>query len=340
MAQVGSVLVIRLSALGDVVFALPAVQALLRSGIAERVSWLVEERCATLVQDLPGLHDVVVFPRHHKSAWPGHALAMRRRSDDVVVDMQGNLKSRGHLAFLTAPRKIGFDAPFAREGAERGLTERHAVPHWAHHKALAMASLLTPLGLPLRSLPRPDIPIGDASRAEAERLADVPGSGPLVLLTPGSSRFAAFKRWAPRHFGALGQRLRDDLGARILVAGGPGEEHLMAATAAALAPAAPGVLPPSVPTLVALLDRVDLVVASDSFGLHMANALGTPVVGLYGPKNPAITGPIHDRAAVVRALHVACSPCSLRRCSDPICMQRLEVDAVFAACLTLLESAR
>ena len=84
-----------MSSLGDVVFAVPAVESLLASGLAERVTWLVEDRAAALPRVVPGLDEVLVFPRRRRRDWPAFALALRRRRDDVVLDLQGNAKRMG-----------------------------------------------------------------------------------------------------------------------------------------------------------------------------------------------------------------------------------------------------
>jgi ADP-heptose:LPS heptosyltransferase len=342
VADYASILVVRLSSMGDVLFALPAVQALLASGKAERVSWLVEDRAAALVRDLPGLHEVLVFPRRDRARWPAHARLLRARHDDVVLDLQGNLKSRLQLMCLRAPRKVGFDAPLAKEGAQRALTERFLPPGDVKHRVAANLAILSRLGIKAPRTPaRPDIALSGATgtnEAASERAAhrtthraahQAGDAAPRVILHPGTSAFGQLKRWAPEHFAALGDRLAHTLDAEILVSGGPGEDDLVRAVLHGMhAPSRP-LGSGGLGELADALRQADLLVASDSLPLHLANALGTPVLGLYGPKDPAVTGPFFDRSRVVRS-GVACSPCTLRRCGDRICMERLEVDAVLA----------
>jgi ADP-heptose:LPS heptosyltransferase len=333
-----SLLVIRLSSLGDVLFALPAVQALIASGRAERVSWLVEDRAAGLLSGVAGLHEVVVFPRREPGRWLTHALAMRRRRDDAVLDMQGTLKTRVQLGLLRSPRKLGFDSSLARDGAELALTERIQPPSWAHHRVEQGLALLAALDLKApRRAARPVIAVTpEAAERAASFIERLPGQGPTVVLHPGTSAFGSLKRWPPEHYAALGAALSRSVGARLVINAGPGDEPQVAAVRAALRVPATPVPPGSLRDLTALMSAADLVVASDSLPLHLANALGTPVVGLYGPKDPAVTGPYFDRATVVRA-GVACSPCTLRRCGDRICMQQLQVDEVEAAALSLMQ---
>jgi ADP-heptose:LPS heptosyltransferase len=335
VADYASILVVRLSSLGDVLFALPAVQALLASGKAERVSWLVEDRAEALVRNLPGLHEIVVFPRRNRARWPAHAAALRARRDDVVLDLQGNLKSRLQLMLMHAPRKIGFDAPLAKEGAQRALTERFLPPANVKHRIAANISILSQLGInvPLPAT-RPAVTLGHP-------LSDtrIAGGRPRIVLHPGTSAFGQLKRWSSENFAALGDRLVQAMDAEIFVSGGPSEHSLVQGVLADMKSPARVLESAGLGDLADELRATDLLIAADSLPLHLANALGTPVLGLYGPKDPAVTGPYFDHSAVVRS-GVACSPCTLRRCSDPICMERLSVDSVVATATQLIEAER
>lgn len=337
-ATLGNVLVLRLSALGDVLFAMPAVQALLDSGRAARVSWLVEDRAAPLLSLLPGLHDVLAFPRRRRAAWPGHALRLLARRDDLVLDLQGNLKTRLQLLCLRPRRTVGFDASVARDGVQAAYDQAVA-PEGARHRVAQGLRLVAALGVPVPPLPRrPRLALPAEARQRARALLDaLPGRGPAVVLHPGTSAFGQLKRWPTASFAELGRLLADRHGARLLVTGGPGEAGLVADVCRALARPAATPRPAGLADLAALLESVQLVVAADSLPLHLANALGTPVLGLYGPKDPSVTGPAFDRSRVVRA-GVACSPCTLRRCRDRICMETLPATLAIRDAAELLES--
>jgi ADP-heptose:LPS heptosyltransferase len=149
------------------------------------------------------------------------------------------------------------------------------------------------------------------------------------------SGFGAIKQWAPDRFGALARRLRDERGARCLVTFGPSERGLAqqvvdgSGGAAELAPETQSLL-----ELAAVYEACDVVVAGDTGPLHLAAALGVPVVGLYGPKDPAVYGPVDARTGAVATTvwkQVHCSPCRLRRCGNVICMPAITVADVAAA---------
>jgi ADP-heptose:LPS heptosyltransferase len=287
---------------------------------------------------MPGVDELVVFPRARPARWPGWAAALRRRRDALVIDFQSNLKSRLQLGLLRCPRKLGFGPAVARDGAQRAFHQAVDPPSSARHRVAQNLALVRALGVPVaESPPRPPLPVPAGSAERADALVRSLGEGPVVVLHPGTSAFGEFKRWPAAHFGALGAMLAKRRGARLLLTGGPGEQPLVAAVRAAAPVSVAEASAGSLHDLSALLARVDLVVAADSLPLHLANFHGTPVIGLYGPKDPARTGPFFDRSAVVLA-GVACSPCTLRRCSDRICMERLSPERVCFAAEQLLDA--
>ncbi len=340
MTSLGSVLLVRLSALGDVLFALPALEALAASGRAARIGWVVEDKAAALLARHPALDDVVVFPRRTPGAWLGFAAALRARRDDVVVDLQANFKSRMQLMCMKAPRKVGLDGREAKEGAERALTQRVSLTPDCRHRVDRNLAVVAALGVDVPThAPRPTFPLDEESRARAEQSwhAWAP-HGPRVVLHPGTSAFGKLKRWAPERFGALARALATSHDARCIVTGSPDERALVDRSVAASRGAARADdRSRSLDDFLALVAAADIVVASDSMPLHAANLLGTRVVALYGPKDPAVTGPYWDGATVVRS-GVDCSPCTLRRCADVICMDELQVGTVVAATRAALES--
>src|SRR6185503_19028700 len=162
------------------------------------------------------------------------------------------------------------------------------------------------------------------------------GSGPVVLLHPAVSRFGEIKRWPADRFRALIDRARAELDARVLITWGPGEREVAEAIGR------PTVCPPiaSPLHLAALAASADAVVAADTGALHIAALLETPLVRLYGPKDPSIYGPYppSERVRVVKSA-VPCSPCRLRRCEHRICMSMIFPDEVFQALKEVLAAS-
>jgi ADP-heptose:LPS heptosyltransferase len=343
------ILLVRLSAIGDVIHALFGLAALRAAQPAAHIGFLVEDRAASIVEGHPDLDRVHVYPRRrwqsgllrdplHTAQDATRFLAdLRSARYDVAVDLQGNLKS-GLLATLSgAPRRIGLSSRHAKEMSHLLHTERVEVPAGPLHRVDRALRLLSPLGVsgPAGS---PRIAVRDDDRAEisgwlrAEGLVD----GTFALLHPGTSGFGKHKRWEASRFGALAATLRRTRGLSSVVTWGPGEEGLADLVVAASGGAARrGPRTKRLTALAGLMERAALFVAADTGALHLAALLGVPVAGLFGPKDPRIYGP---RGARVRVVHkgVDCSPCPKRSCADPVCMTSITVEDVLMAVDALL----
>ncbi len=354
------ILVIRLSAIGDVLFTLPTVGALIEGRrrddappCAADVSWLVEDKAAAILTARRDLAEVIVYPRakirrHLKNPllWPAlivllarYVRRLRRERYDVVLDFQGNLKSGFHSLLVRGARTIGFARGHCKEAAHIFYGEKVVPPAHAVHRVEKAFSLAFG-SVEKAEIPRPDLQIPDeilhsAGASIQELLAS--DKGPLVVMHPGTSVFGAFKRWPADRFGLLARRLHQAAGARTLITWGPGEKELAERATgssdgtALVAPATRSIL-----DLAGLISHGTLFVAADSGPLHMANLLGLPCVALFGPKDPAVYKPYFEPIKVV-CTNPHCGPCSVRRCDDPICMTEMSVDQVFEAAMTLLQ---
>lgn len=328
MAARERILLVRLSALGDVVHALPALASLRAARADAEIGWLVEDRNAGVLEGHPDIDRLFVFRR--KGGLGGVAevrRALRAWRPDVAVDLQGNLKS-GFLTRLSgAPRRVGLPAGEAREASHAFTTEHVRPGPPREHRVDRARRIVAALG-PGPRLPGRLPPVPGDARAAIDTALRARSIGPrtYAVLVPGTSAFGAFKRWPPARFGELARRIRDARGLTPLVSFGPGErplaDEVVAASggAAALAPETR-----SLAELVALLDGAALVVGADSGPVAIAGVLGVPTVALFGPKDPGIYAPPGPRVAVVWK-EVYCSPCVLRRCDDPICMTTLGLD--------------
>jgi lipopolysaccharide heptosyltransferase I len=294
---------VKLSSLGDVVHALPVAATLRAARPAARLTWIVERREAAVLRDHPALDEVIVADTRgwRRARRPGtvraalaDAAALRRRLAaarfDVALDLQGLIKSGAIAAATRAPLRIGFAAGWGRERLSMLFTNRRVVPPpRARHVIEQYLALLAPLGIAERRLEF-RLPVTPLAEARAEEWLAAEGLKPhrrLVVLNPGAGR--ADKRWPVEHFARLARLLTQDADAHVLVTWGPGEEGtaraIGAAGAVTLAP------PTDLEALLALLRRASVVVAADTGPLHMAAALGTPCVGLYGPTAAARNGP-------------------------------------------------
>jgi ADP-heptose:LPS heptosyltransferase len=287
-----------------------------------RVGWLVEDRFAGLLEGHPQIDVLHVYERRRaRVPWIflRFVRQLRRERYDVALDLQGNLKS-GLLARLAGARRtVGLDAPLSREGNRFFVTER--IPPPPGHRLTSCLALL-------------DRALGPGATAAAVPFARAEPHGAIVL-HPGVSRFGAFKRWPAAAFADLADRLAERLEAPVILTAGPGERADAEDVRGRMRRAATIAEPQGLRALADLLQGARLFVASDTGPSHVAAALGVPTVTLFGPKDPAVHGPVGPRARAVRA-GVRCSPCALRSCPDPICMTTLPVDLVERTALELL----
>lgn len=354
MTEPLDVLVIRLGALGDVINTFPAVRALCARLPAARVSWLVEERCADIVRINEDVAETIVLPRRRWSVmvrrpmqwldlrreWRAFFHSLRERGFDLLLDFQGNLKS-GLLARATRiPRRIGFARESGREGNHLFMTERVRPP------ALRLPRTEKCLALVRRVVPdaeyeRPRIRVpGPDRRVVVGFLEEMGADGaPLVGIHPGTSAFGSFKRWPPERFAGVAASLRERTGARTVLTWGPGERELAQQVAGASRGAATAAPELSLAQLAALLERLDVFVASDTGPLHLAAILGRPVVAIFGPKDPIIYAPYACPSVVVRK-DLNCSPCTRRRCPHVRCLLEIAEEDVLRAAEQLLAAGR
>ncbi|HKA16473.1 MAG TPA: glycosyltransferase family 9 protein [Myxococcota bacterium] len=340
-------MIVRLSALGDVVHALPMLDALRRAMPDAEIGWLVEEKAASLLADHPQIDRLWVAPRAQLAAllrrgrliaalrlFARFARELRATGYDVVIDAHSNARS-SLLAWCSgARRRIGFAHGHAKEGAGWLYTDRVVPAARLQLKVQRALDLLRPLGIDPRGA-RAVLGIAEPTRAWARARVQELGGRPAVAIHPGVSDSGAIKQWHPERFGRTAARLARECGARCLVTWGPGERELaLRVVEAAEGCAALGPETGSVLELAALYEACDLVIGVDTGPLHLAAALGIPVVGLYGPTDPAVYAPWDARtgaAAPVVRHPVYCSPCNRRRCSNVICMPAIEVGDVVAA---------
>jgi heptosyltransferase-2 len=320
-----SVLVIRYSALGDVVLATSVIDPLRERFPEARIEWVTSPAYAPLLQGLPGIERVHTLGRGGIREAMRLATALRGRFD-LAVDLQNKVRSavvaraagRAHLALRrrTAGRAllslVGLDPPV------RGP-----------HATRIYADLLAPLGV--RGPGPTRVALSPAARdAAAVPLAGVPR--PRVAIAPGASN--ATKRWPAGRFAEVADALAAR-GASLVLAGGPADAEAIAGFRAALrSPLSADLSGLSVEGLAAGLAAVDLLVACDSGPVHLAGAVGTPAVAVFGPTSPERWGP-QPPGRVVR-LPVDCSPCSNHggaRCPEGHhrCMEDLPAEPVILA---------
>lgn len=319
------ILIIKPSAIGDVVHTLPILNLLRKRWPAAHIAWLLTPGCAGLLDGHPMLNEVIHFDRHrYARSWRdpasllglfGFLRELREKKFDLVIDLQGLLRS-GWFAWQThSPKRIGFRN--AREFAPVFYTHSIRVGDSDQHAIDRYLKVAAELGCDTSEVAFP-FHVTDDDRRHVDSL--VSELGRFAVLLPGTNW--PTKRWPVERFAQLIEPLRQRFNLHTVVAGGAddidlanriGGQNLAGKT--------------TLRQTVALLERAELVIANDSGPMHIAAALGRPLVALYGPTNPVRTGPYHRDDAVLR-LDIPCSPCYSRRCSHQSCLQWLEVEPV------------
>ncbi len=308
LAEGARVLVIRLGAVGDAVRALAAVGILRRKRPDVWVGWLVEEPSRLLLEGNPSVDEGFVFDRRgwHRAEgmlqrwhWIRGVYALRQRlrtcSFDVALDLQGTIKSAIWALASGARRRVGFGRGWARDaswllahdGVRPGPEARSRLQQFvALVRALGIEENPAPSSLQV-TLPRSEARREGISQWVSERGFD---HKPWVVIYPGSSRSQEFKRWPAPRFAEVGRRLAAR-GVGVVIGWGPGEKELARDVEASCAGGA--VLAPAgdLLDLAALLAATRAFIGNDSGPLHLAWAVGTPTVGIYGPTDPELNAP-------------------------------------------------
>lgn len=298
--------IIKLSSLGDVIHALPVARALRRALRGVHLTWIVEAREYALLKEHPDLDVVVPVDTRlwRRLIWRpagarqvlGKVRRLRHRIRaarfDVALDLQGLIKSGLLTAYTGAPVRIGFSADHCREGLNCLFTNRRVrPPASAVHVVDQYLALLAPLGI----APGPvefHVPIPAAAERHMDEFLGEQGVKSrdlIVAINPGAGRDN--KRWPVEHFRRLADRLGQEPNVRILLLWGPDEVHMARQIRDGLQARAIMAPPTDLHELAGLLRRSALMVANDTGPLHLAAALGTPSLGLFGPTRAERNGP-------------------------------------------------
>jgi heptosyltransferase-1 len=343
---VNSILLVRLGALGDIVHAIPVAAALRRAHPTARIDWLVSSKHREILDLVPILDRRLPIRDRGETDGGTSLLAavrdLRKNRYDVVIDLQGLIKSALIARSLGADRVVGFTSRYLREPIARMFyTSVHDpggggiyAPTETRHVVQINLGLLQTLGITTQAVEFP-IDEGERNRCAAEVLERT--SGRYAILNPGAAW--PNKRWAPERLAEVAVALRRGRGLPSVVIWGPGERELAeevvarSDTAAVLAPQT------SVADIVALARRATLMISGDTGPTHIAAAVGTPIVGLYGPTRPERNGPwLPEDITVSRAAICQCH--HLRRCKlETMCLLDIQVDEVVAAAERRLDAA-
>lgn len=336
-----TILLIQLGDIGDVVYSFPCVRALKESMPKAKLIMAVRQKAAGLVEGCRWADGVIAVDETPRGAWETllHQWlfwrTVRGYGFDLAIDLRTGTRGAVLAALSGAPIRL---APYSLDGTlwrnrlfthlvmPTGKQQQFIVEHYME--------ILTPWGIQTDKL-LPEIRVAPERLAEAERLLaayGLPRQGNLVAIQPFS--LWGYKEWKMEKMAALIRRLQAEHGLPVLIVGGPDEQEKAEAIVAL---AGDGVCnlagKTSIALLPALLQKCCLFIGVDSAGLHIAAAVGTPTIGLYGPSGFATWAPKGEGHVVVHK-EMPCVPCHRKGCEDSLvsrCMDELGVDEVYSA---------
>lgn len=356
--EIESLLIVKTSALGDVVMTLPALEVLRTKYPGAKIDWLVEPPAAGLLLDHPAINRIIISPRRQLGSLlksgrfisaARHLSSFRRelraREYDVILDLQGLIKSAALVWQTRGRRKVGFAQ--TRELTGWALTERMPAYDPDRHAALRYLDAAVYLGgewpdpLPEKYYDPPVRAVVEAEALLTEWLKRSPvklpddgaaiSAGPgLVILNPGAKWVT--KRWPLDHWRVLAARLVAKTDLKLAITGGEEDEPLGRAINQAAGERALNLCGrTTLPVLAAIMTKADLVVTGDTGPMHLAASVGAAGLAIFGPTRPWRTGPFGGRFKILTP-PVYCLGCLKKCCSRP-CLELVSPESVWA-CLT------
>ncbi len=348
MPQFRRILIIKPSSLGDVVHALPTLVALRKKFPTSWISWLIKQEWADILAGNPDLNEVLSVDLRMRF-WPGIIAKLRHARFDLVVDLQGLFRSALLARLSGAPERVGFAS--GREGSPFLYTQLVRLPsrmsgHWRlldMHPVDRNLTVAKHLGAEIQP-PRFRLPSFASDEKEVEgwlQEAGVQSTDRLIAMA--SVDRLGIRSWPLDRFVAVAGTLSQCPNVRIVLIGTPAErwvvEHFRHRVGDKLVNL---VGKTRVRQLGVLLRRVHLLIANDSAPMHIASAVGTRVLGLFGPTSYFHHKPIGDGHVVLRS-EIPCSPCGRSTCANPNvleCLTSIRVEDVVARANRMLATQR
>ncbi len=291
-AAPASLFVLRFSALGDVTHVVPVIRSIQAAWPATRITWCVARLEQRLLEGLPGVEFVIFDKGLGVRSYTALRRQLRARRFDVLIHAQFSMRSNLASLQVKAPVRLGYDAGRSKDLHGLFINER-IPPGPGQHVVDSYFSFARTLGVRERQLVW-DIPVPEEARAFAE--TNLPADGPVLLLSPCSSH--PLRNWMPDRYAALCDYAARTHGFRIVLAGGPSDtERAMgeAIRSQMREPVLDLIGKDTLKQLLAMIGRAAVLVTPDSGPMHMATAMGTPVLGLHAASNPQRSGPYLSR---------------------------------------------
>jgi heptosyltransferase I len=289
--RMSSICILRLSALGDVSHVVPVVRAIQQQIPDAQITWVCGSPEHKIVADIDGVRFVVFEKRSGLSAYRDLRRQLAGERFDTLLHMQVAARANFASAFIKANVRLGWDKARSRD-LHRFFVNQRIASVAQQHQVQGFLSFARGLGLKADE-PAWDLPVSDASQDFAERV--LPGEQPTLLISPCSSH--SLRSWSAKGYATVADYAIAKLGMRVALAGGPSAQELATGTAIdeLMSRNAVNLIGrDTLPQSLALLRRADIVMSPDAGPVHLANALGTPVIGLYASTWSRRSGPYNS----------------------------------------------
>lgn len=349
-----NILIVKTSAIGDVTHTMPALTCLRNHFPEAHITWLVEEAASDLIVDHKSVDRVLVSKRQkwvkefRDGRWlgsfrkaKGFVRQLREREYDLVIDFQGLLKSGIWVWLSKGKKRVGFGRGMQHsEGSYIFLNKRVPAVDMEIHALDRELLLLEAIDVPCAGITY-DFPITQLHRQKIDQLLNEAGfqkgKQPLIAINPQTKWVT--KLWYNDRFAEVADRLADQ-NVFVVFTGGAADTLVISEIQKKMRQVSLDLTgKSSLKELAALYERADVVISTDTGPMHIAAAVGTPVVALFGPTAPWRTGPHGEKHQVLRNA-LPCSPCFKRQCllneEKKKCMEKISVNQVVDAAVDLL----
>lgn len=351
------ILIIRLSAIGDVLRVLPALEVIRKNYPGSYIGWVVEEPARDILEAHPDIDELFIFPKKSivkklKSIknsgealkdFSGFMKKIREKKFDMVIDFHGLFKS-GIISYLSgAPERIGFTREFTKELNFVFNNRRFPVLSSKMNRVDRNLMLLEGMGLDTNHK-APPLHIPDDILEETERFFRqnrIDRKRPVIAVHPGTSPTTPYKRWDPYRYAVVADSIIENSAAQIVYTWGGREIDIVKEIIGLMkyrAIVAPETR--SLCHLAAIFKNCDLYLGSDTGPMHLASFTGIPVVAIFGPTNHRVNEPYSGTPHIIVRNDIDCSPCRKTYCSRRDCMKGITEEKVIMAVNIMLDSVR
>jgi len=332
------ILVARLSAIGDVVRTIPAVNAIRKHFKDCTIHWLVEDRCAEMINGLSCIDELKIIPR---KMWKKIGFfkqliefqkfinQLKKEKYDIFLDFHGIAKSGLYGYFARIPRRIGYPKGISKEGVTIFYNE--IINAEEIHISRYERNFLIPLYFDKNAKEEHvTLPINKNDTEFATNFLEKNSlkENSFVFMYPGTSKVGRYKRWMPENFGKLANMIFDKYNLKTIIGWGPGEEELIEEMLKVSKESAIALPLTTMKQLSAVIEKAKLYIGGDTGPTHISSFVKTPLVVILGPSDPVLNQPAYFTSFKIVYAQVDCSPCRNKKCLHLKCLTKISPEMV------------